>query len=211
MKSYLSNVEIYAVFNVEEIIVNIEWKKKLENIARKTPQEHKAHKAYSALWKWMVTEDYNGACHDTSVMLYMLFSEIGLKCTLCIGEVKLLTGAVTDHSWVEVEGKIYDIAISLPNFPDHYHAPIYNGISLENNGLITALYGIYEAGLDVEAESILNSTISEYLTIHPWGENFCYKKVNQIAKSIALRTNTTALKTRYGMIKRSHIVPNNVY
>lgn len=192
------------------IKLNTEWKSNLGKVVTTTPQEYKAHKAYSALWKWMVKAEYNGACHDSSAILYMIFQEIGFQCEICTGEVKLLTGAVTDHSWVEVDGKVFDIAISLPNNPEHLHAPIYDGVSLGEEGLVNVKFGFNYEGLDQEAQLILSQTLSEYLSMHPWGENFAYKKVKEIAKSIGLRVNVIKLKEKYGLVKRSHIERNNI-
>ena len=40
----------------------------------------------------------------------MLFTEVGIPATLCIGEAQL-GNIVFDHSWLEVESQIYDAAI----------------------------------------------------------------------------------------------------
>jgi hypothetical protein len=190
--------------------LNTQWKFNLDKILPTTPQQHKAQKAYSALWEWMVKAEYKGACHDSSAILYMLLQEIGFQCDICTGEVKLSTGAVTDHSWVESDGNVFDIAISLPNNPNHFHAPIFNGVSLEGKGLVNAEFGLHYEGLDEEAKLILGQTLSEYLSMHPWGEDFAYKKVKEIAKSIGLRVNVNKLKARYGLVMRSHIERNNI-
>lgn len=57
--------------------------------------------AWEVVLKFIWQQQYAGACHDTSAVLYMLLCELGLSPTLNIGEVKSSVG-IFDHSWLKL-------------------------------------------------------------------------------------------------------------
>ncbi|MBO1897619.1 hypothetical protein HNW13_017930 [Shewanella sp. BF02_Schw] len=178
------------------------WKNTLSKILISDPIEFKSRKAFTALWDWMYKAKYNGACHDSSVVLFILFNELDITSELCIGEIQLESGVVTDHSWVESEGLITDIAISMPNNPNHYHAPLFFGKSLAG-GRVTCTYGKRFEGLSIDSLYISNQNIGQYLSMHPWGEDFIFKKAKDIGKTIGLNLTMPKLRLKYSEVKRS--------
>jgi hypothetical protein len=178
------------------------WKNNLSKISISNPIEFKSQKAFTALWDWMNKAKYNGACHDSSIVLFILFNELGIRSELCIGETQLESGVVTDHSWVESEGLITDIAISMPNFPEHFHAPLFFGKNLDG-GDVTCTYGKTFEGLSEGSMYISKQDIGQYLSMHPWGEDFIFKKTKEIGKSIGLKLTVPKLKQKYSDVKRT--------
>ena len=53
-----------------------------------------------------------GACHFISSVFHILLNEQGIENDLCIGEVTQ-GSQFFDHSWIEIDGKVFDIAIQL--------------------------------------------------------------------------------------------------
>lgn len=65
------------------------------------------------LWRMKSGNGWVGECHATSAVLYVALKELGLDPRLCVGEVD--AGFLFDHSWVELDDKIIDLAVSLPH------------------------------------------------------------------------------------------------
>ena len=64
------------------------------------------------LYKYMQQKQWWGACHASCSALYVALSELGYSPKLCIGEM-MGQGLYFDHSWIELDGKIIDMAISM--------------------------------------------------------------------------------------------------
>ncbi|MDC8832907.1 hypothetical protein [Alteromonas gilva] len=178
------------------------WKKNLGEIPISNPQEYKAKKAFTYVLSWVHENGYKGACHDISAVLYLVLSELGYDCEIKIGEIQLETGAVTDHSWVQSNQLVTDIAISLPNYPGHIHSPIFQGVALDNNSEITCKYGIAYEGLSQEGKFVLGATLIEYCNDHPNGVDFVFKLASRTLKEAGVRVSALKLKNDYSHIKR---------
>ncbi|HBH7876352.1 TPA: hypothetical protein KDX42_004600 [Vibrio parahaemolyticus] len=73
--------------------------------------------------------DWCGACYATAAINHILLNELEIKSELCIGvfkaEISHLEGSSPcyDHAWVEIDGNIYDVAITKGlniNFGNEY-------------------------------------------------------------------------------------------
>lgn len=62
--------------------------------------------------EYMKRKQWWDACHASCSALYVALSELGYSPKLCIGEM-LGQGLYFDHSWIELDGQILDIAIRL--------------------------------------------------------------------------------------------------
>lgn len=117
------------------------------------------------LLKFVWLRDWHGACHSSSAVLYMLFAEHGMKPTLCIGEVAR-DGDFFDHSWVELDGFIFDAAVSLPSKNGDsafVGGPVYKSIDLSSDKLTGVAYGVKNrVGLSSPARQISQSNLAEY-------------------------------------------------
>ena len=54
-----------------------------------------------------------GACHVSTSVLYVVFSELGYDVKLFVGEIQKLGEKPFDHSWITLDGKIIDIAVII--------------------------------------------------------------------------------------------------
>ena len=66
----------------------------------------------SSMYRYMERKQWWGACHATCAALYVCLTEIGYTPDLCIGEV-LGQGLYFDHSWISLDDKMIDLAISM--------------------------------------------------------------------------------------------------
>ena len=75
-----------------------------------TPENDKIAKTFFEILKFIHKNNWEGACHATSAILYILLKEQGIDATLYIGECQQ-GSFVFDHSWVEVSSEVVDAAI----------------------------------------------------------------------------------------------------
>lgn len=72
------------------------------------------------MYRYMERKQWWGACHASCAALYVCLSELGYKPKLCIGEV-LGQGLYFDHSWISLDDKMIDLAISMTMLGEHRH------------------------------------------------------------------------------------------
>lgn len=144
------------------------WIGRSRKISEGITDGQKIVNAWEVLLKFIWEHQYAGACHDTSAVLYILLSELGLSPTLNIGEVKSPVG-IFDHSWVEINGLIFDAAVCLPQSSGrHVGGPVFAAIDLSTNQKTKLTYGVESGkGLGPDALIPASSTFSEYASAQP--------------------------------------------
>ena len=131
--------------------------------------------------------------------MYILFKESNINCELCLGEVQ--TGQqYFDHSWIQIEEKIYDAAISMPLSGGKIHPPVYASIDLKTNKLTTLGYGLLSgAGLGQEAMYASGLNLTNYAKTN---NDELWKLSKQIGKECGIKINIGKIKEKYGEVKR---------
>lgn len=157
------------------------------------------------LLKYLKASPYGmGACHTSSSVLQVALTELGFNPRLCIGEVKIPSfSLVFDHSWIELDTKVIDLAISmpLPTLPFHLDPIILvTRDQLKQKGI--AEYGILKNGLNFTAKQIFNQPFSEYMDKFPGEQDGLWSVVNKVLDT---KENITTLRKKYSNIKREYI------
>ena len=123
---------------------------------------------YESMLDYVVDNKFTGACHSTSATMYILLSELGLNPKLKIGEVFSYSKKVCfDHSWIEMDNHIFDVAIGYPQPPElggqYVCGPIFNSIDLSTvqDSDVCFRYQTTE-GLGEPALSVSRWTLQEY-------------------------------------------------
>ncbi|OBV41061.1 lasso peptide biosynthesis protein [Janthinobacterium psychrotolerans] len=167
-----------------------------------------AAEAYRALLLYVWDTNYFGACHSTSAVLFILLSEMGLKPHLCIGEVRF-NGPCFDHSWVELDGEIFDVAISLP-LPTGRSAggPVFASVDLHSGKVSNVRFGISDGvGLDSDALVSLDNTLNAYAEVQrslPSDRPDIWVLTLDIAQKLGLRCTVQDLIAKYGTVRREY-------
>ncbi len=65
-------------------------------------------------YDYMVDNNFMGGCHALSCVLYIAMKEIGLSPSLCLGECGFPGLRPFDHSWINLENKVIDLAVFMP-------------------------------------------------------------------------------------------------
>ncbi|EHK4785653.1 MULTISPECIES: lasso peptide biosynthesis protein [Vibrio] len=151
---------------------------------------------YSELLQFIVETEYKGGCHDTSAVLHVVLNELGIKNSLCIGEVK--TGEkYFDHSWIEIDGKIYDAAICMPLDGGLWHPPVFASIDLDSETKTELGYGIPSpVGLDEPARSIAQINLGNYALQDPMPNRLWYM-AEQFASELGYELDAEELAQKY--------------
>lgn len=120
-----------------------------------------------------------GACHATSAVLYVSLKELGLNPRLCVGEAD--AGFLFDHSWIQLDGKVIDLAISIPLTGQPVSAPIILDQNIQSGKKYSVVYGTDRGrGLDPEARNIIEMPFGSYMDNYPEAIDGLWSVVNSI-------------------------------
>lgn len=116
---------------------------------------------------------WGGACYASTAIMHTLLKLVGIESTPCIGVVKCINGDIFDHGWLEVSGKIYDIAVAHPKgnstVSKHINPNGFRGATETPN----FEYGI---AMDLDSEAMyVSEKFSNILNHSPcWNESIDY-------------------------------------
>ncbi|WP_313891109.1 lasso peptide biosynthesis protein [Psychrobacillus sp.] len=174
-------------------------------LAEETPFDHdqseKVLNTFFAVSDYYKLNPNPGACHLMSSVFHVLLNEQGIDNELCIGEVK--TGEqYFDHSWVEIDGKVFDIAIQL-TLDGSKNAPVYGGYDLFTVTASDLEYGSKSiAGLDEVAQQIYVTPFVNYMDAYPVFKEGAWKIVKVIGKNLRLKLERIELRQKYKDTRR---------
>ena len=116
-----------------------------------------------SLYRLMTQKQWFGACHATTAMMFAFAKKIGIDAIPCIGECEQEGYPPFDHSWLLIDNKEYDLAISMPFNLDMAKGPVIASIDTRTNKNVDMKYGITYMGLDEQASVAYNNNIYDYL------------------------------------------------
>lgn len=122
-------------------------------------------KVFYALLVFLCQAKWTGACHGSSAILYVIYRELGFEPRLCTGMI-CRDILIAGHSWIELEGEIFDAACYFPAENCPKMAPVFNGIDLGTMKTPYTSYGIATNGFlsdDVQLMLDVGTTVSSVL------------------------------------------------
>lgn len=174
---------------------NVErWKSFADRLMEKNPTGFKVRNSFCALLDFIHREDWQGACHASSTVLYSLLAAQDIQAEICLGEV-CFGNVYFDHSWVEVEGNIYDAAVSNTLVQGLFFPPVFRGVDLSSGQPTELKYGVSSGqGYDENAEWIRSISVTEYMNAFPNHPQGLFGLTKLIGKSAGLRLNIAKLE-----------------
>ncbi len=164
----------------------------------------KIHDTFFVVSDYLKVEPIHGACHLISGIFYILLKEQDIECELCIGEVQAKFG-LFDHSWIQINGDIYDIAIQAQlDYKDR--DPIFAGIDLGTGKKTDSKYGIDGKGLDAIANMVLNMPFVEYMDNAPVN---VWDITRKLLKKLNITKSAEELRKKYKDTERILITTGN--
>ncbi|MFE0506452.1 lasso peptide biosynthesis protein [Peribacillus butanolivorans] len=179
--------------------------KSLRIVAGETSFDHeqreKIFNTFFAISDYYKKHPNPGACHLISSIFHVLLKEQGIDNDLCIGEVK--TGhQYFDHSWIEIGGKVFDIAIQL-TLDEATNAPVYGGVDLSTAEVPERMYGTPSpVGFDTQAMQVFNSPFVTYMDGYPAFKEGAWKIVKVVGKELRLKLDIIELRQKYKETRR---------
>lgn len=181
-------------------------KNELSKIVLNSPNLTQLQAPFWELYCLLQEKNWHGWCHGSSCVLYMIFRELGYPANLCIGVVSDQNN-IFDHSWVEIDEQIFDVAISLPDPRSGLHprSPVFSGHNL-NESSTTVLYGL-NSDLSFPASEIAQLTIAQYIENAPANHPIpnLFSLTQEIATRCNIKTDIGVLSQKYGNNKRQII------
>jgi hypothetical protein len=146
------------------------WDKNAKNSLIGFEHEIETRMIFFALLDFIKFMNWRGACYPASVALTVLFREIGLNAVLCIGNVEFIDIRFT-HSWVEVDGKIFDATIWMQGKHEVQNSPVVADRHLETGEKTTLLYGIGNILIEPHSSDLLDKSFSWLMSFLVESEN----------------------------------------
>lgn len=122
-------------------MTTIEMTINLEKAVGAVPNNEVIKKIYTSILEFTVVTDWKGSCHESSAVIHILLNEFGIANTWCIGEA-LVDHGFFDHSWIEIDNSVYDIAVYKALNEKLRNGPVINGIDIITNKRTTTAYGV---------------------------------------------------------------------
>lgn len=140
-----------------------------------------------------------GGCHFLSSILHILFSEADINNELCLGNVRK-GDQIFSHSWIEVDNRIFDIAISNTNNPALNNlGVIFNNIDLYTCEKTDIEYGVLSDSelVDQTGKAIEMMTVGKYFMGCPYGKNFVWEYIISFYTGRKRYLNMRRLKEKF--------------
>lgn len=153
----------------------------------------------SSMYRYMERKQWWGACHATCAALYVCLTEIGYTPDLCIGEV-LGQGLYFDHSWISLDDKMIDLAISMTLLGG---APA-SGVIVFGKDIKTGLppildYGVPGRGIEDQAKFVMELPFNQYMDSFPDEKDGLWGVVREV---LGTDINIPSLREKYKDTKR---------
>ncbi|MFD0697494.1 SEC-C metal-binding domain-containing protein [Paenibacillus sp. GCM10027628] len=144
-----------------------------------------------------------GACHLLSSVMGVLFAEQGISSDLKIGVVRRKSDdQVFTHSWVEIENRIFDVAIQhILN--GEQSSPVFAGFDISSILPAPYTYGI-NCELDMVGRDVYETPFGEYMDQCPFYEDGGWSIVQRIATKLGITTTIQEFRSKYKIMKRVH-------
>ncbi|SMF66891.1 Transglutaminase-like superfamily protein [Alteromonadaceae bacterium Bs31] len=175
--------------------------KNLKSVADKkfpdAPVTYKLKRTFFCVLKYIHKNDWTGACHATSAVMYMLLKEQDIDVRLYIGEVAR-GNIIFDHSWVEYDGQPIDAAISNTLTQGIMFSPVFCGIELETGNPTESNYAFQSGqGLGPEMLFYSSNTLGFYLDGFPRHSKGLWGIASILAKELGVKFNIGKAKEKY--------------
>lgn len=156
----------------------------------------------SELLYYMRENNWSGACHATAAVLFVALTEIGYSPKLFVGEVS--NGSIFfDHSWIEIDDMVIDLAISLPLSNVYIFDPIVLDRNIVNMKKHDIKYGISNGvGLSSIAARIVRIPFCNYMDEYPNFKNGLWSVVEKI---LSRKVNFATIKEKYTNVQWNYV------
>ncbi|MFN7251809.1 MAG: lasso peptide biosynthesis protein [Anaerobacillus sp.] len=180
------HVATLAKLSISDIDIDIEKSRELKN-------------TFNIILDHFSNKPMRGGCHFYSAAMYILLEEQDINSQLVIGMVKDEAFPVSfSHSWLEIDGEVFDIAIMFPHYMDG-QPPVFASVDLDTSEKTLRRYGLGKnlRKDDKSGLNALNLSISDYLDGYPQGKDFLWREILRMGKRIFKGKTIQDLREKY--------------
>ena len=177
------------------------FRKVAEEKLASTPDNYQIINTFFEILEFIHKNRWEGACHATSAILFILLKEQGIDAKLYIGECQYRS-FVFDHSWVEINGEVVDAAISKTWIQGKSFPPVLRNIDLDTGEKTKIVYGVHSGqGYAQFASTIRDLPLYMYMDIFPYHPKGLWGFAKEIGTRIGIKTNLEKMKGKYCLTK----------
>lgn len=173
------------------------WKKSAEAVGKPDFAGHRVLTVFCSILDFIHQPAWQGACHAASAVFHVLLKEQGVDSVLCHGTVDN-NGVLVSHSWVEIEGVIYDAAISNTGLRDLDSPPVFAGKDLGTRDETRLVYGVRTGQKqDAIAAFARNKGFNAYMDAFPLHKLGLWGVARDAGKRMGVRLNLAKCRAAY--------------
>lgn len=177
--------------------MSADYKTNINSIAASNFLAPEISVTYFSVLEFVCAEQFRGACHVTAALLHVLLREKGIENTLVCGELGKGENYF-DHSWVEIDGKIYDIAVALPLIEKFDGHPIFASCDISTLAQPTWTYGVSSGIADDPSMSAIKAcSFVEYMDNAPYHKHGLWHFAQKLGRKLGLRLNLNAMRNKF--------------
>ena len=166
----------------------------IDKIVADNQYPHVVAQTITSLVRFINDRKWHGACHASCAALYVALKELGFTPTLCAGEVDAHS-FIFDHSWIELDGKIIDVAIAFPLQGKPLSSLIILGVDIFTKESSNLVYGTScGTGLDIDADFATTVPFCSYMDNFPDAPNGLWSVVELL---LGRKVDIAAMRTKY--------------
>lgn len=174
------------------------FQKTADRLYPDSPDTYRLKKTFFNVLAYIHENDWQGACHATTAILFVLLREQGVAAIPCVGEVSKAP-IVFDHSWIEVGSEVCDAAVMNTLVEGVHFPPVFMGTDLRTGKETELQYGSeIGRGLDPQAAVIAQMPIGQYMQGFPGQRDGLWDIAKQLAKRQALKFTVPSAKRKWG-------------
>jgi len=170
------------------------WLSDARSISVKDDAQRHTKRIFNTTLKYVAQKQWQGACHATSAILAVLLNARQIPAVPCLGECSV-DNYPFDHSWVEIDEIIYDVAIAFPLIPSRQKPPVFAGRSVDPTSPALIRYGVISgAGFGPDAELVRQMSFAELLNRFPGHPDGLYGLAVEIALGASVKLTVDELR-----------------
>ena len=173
------------------------WRAGMQRTLKGHPHSLTITKTLMAVLRYIEKMGWSGACHAASAVVFVLLREQGIGAVLCLGEAQL-GDMVFNHSWIESDGEVFDVAIVQTLESGLLSAPVVKGRNVETGRPTEIKYGVHSGQPDDPPTAMLRETsFVDYLDGFPENPYGLWGLAVDLAAPLGLQLEVAELREKY--------------
>ncbi|WP_147293192.1 hypothetical protein [Dyella monticola] len=177
-----------------------EWIKNSQDIAGHKRAFRNSHKVFSVVLRMLHESGWCGACHASSAITHIALQELGVDNVLVLGEA-VIGPAYFDHSWIEVQSKPIDSAISIPLNRELSANPVFLGMDVDTKLPTKVIYRASTSVLDDDAKLVADNDLGWYFENFNFNSSGFFEPLMMVVRDLGIRKSEEEICRKYSSVR----------